>query len=145
MNEVDVLHKVMLLDPNYFFGTTEVCWIYTGKSGEAPDAIGCDRAGGVYFGEIKWKEGWAKSLPKQLERYVGLASGDVSNRDLYLKVAAAQTGAEALRDEWLRLRVKLQEEKRWTSVRIALGFLQLGWTPAEEHYLRAEWKKLENL
>lgn len=142
ISEVQDIHALMRDEPNDFFHTTDICWIYTGKTGEAPDAIGSDRTGGVYLGEIKWKEGWAASLPTQLGRYAHLAVGDLCDRKLHLRVAAAQAGADVLQEGWRSLGSDLQRDHGWSNVHIALGFLQLGWAAAGDVYLRIEWKEL---
>ena len=62
-DEVKEVHELMRIDPDYFFDTYDQLWMYTGGSGEVPDAIGFSKDGKIIIGEIKWLRGWHNNLP----------------------------------------------------------------------------------
>ena len=141
-DEVTGLHQVMLSDPNYFFGTDRVCWFYSGKVGEAPDAVGAGTTGDLFFGELKWGEGWSRRLPGQIRQYAELFGGDRKSRRLTVLVGSAQTLPEYVRDGMVESATSAGDI--WREVGLRLGFLEVGWVPGQagEYYLRLRWETI---
>ncbi len=140
-DEVTGVHNLMKNAPDYFFGTHSNLWIYTGGSGEVPDAIGFGIDGKVIVGEIKWLRGWHKELPHQIERYINLFSGKIFDRSIDIRIASAQTLSKSTKhdiyDMWKRL------SPNWLEMSLHFGYLQVGWSNSisQKFYLRCKWEK----
>lgn len=138
-DETTGLHAVMCKNPDRFFNTSGLLWVYTGGGGEAPDALGIDQQGNLVLGELKWQDGWHRRLRNQLERYEHLYSGDTGNRELHLCIAAAQTLSAEVHKNLNEVTNNFRA--RWANVTLTLGFLEVGWRAGvSDFYLRCRWE-----
>lgn len=138
-DEVKEVHELMRIDPDYFFDTYDQLWMYTGGSGEVPDAIGFSKDGKIIIGEIKWLGGWHKKLSHQIKRYLNLFCGKTTDRAIEIRIAAAQTLSDTtlnkLHEMWRA------QASKWSVMTVYFGFLQVGWSKSLPHkyYLRCKW------
>ncbi|WP_152555678.1 hypothetical protein [Methylomarinum vadi] len=138
LREVDDIHPIVSLNPDYFFQTANTTWVYTGRVGNAPDYLGFNQIECV-VGEVKWNDGWHLRLLPQIKEYVSrkIWLSNTNNKIISIYIACPQTASRQLLDNLVKIK-----SGDWKSVRLFFGFIQFGWLRSNSHdtYMRVLWK-----
>ena len=138
LREVENIHAIVSRDPDYFYKTEGVTWVYTGRVGNAPDYLGFCNSNYV-IGEVKWNDGWHKRLFDQISGYASetIWLSHTNNKKLEIFIACPQTASKKLISDLCTINPKI-----WEETHVNFGFIQLGWSNHDNKdcYMRVVWK-----
>lgn len=142
--EVESLHPLILLDPNYFLAISDACWYYTGKVGAAPDFVGFDKSGNAHIVEVKWNEGFPEKLIDQVYSYATASWRGICNEiKITIHIASTQGYKRSVVSKFCSQMYSLSQ---WKSVKIRFGGLLIGWRKeiTNNYFLKVIWNDGES-